>query len=113
MWRGCFPNPNMFQDEHECITSCIFSVRAMAHAYHQELNLNEANIMGLEQFKETTAVTESGLQETTVAGTDEGNATVSESQGNATSAREAMNATNADSATTIATVVEAASNKTN
>uniref|UniRef100_A0A2H1VQV7 SFRICE_011897 n=1 Tax=Spodoptera frugiperda TaxID=7108 RepID=A0A2H1VQV7_SPOFR len=35
MWRGCLPNINMFKDEYECVSTCIFSVRAAPSDYHE------------------------------------------------------------------------------
>ncbi|XP_053607039.1 uncharacterized protein LOC128673301 [Plodia interpunctella] len=34
MWRGCLPNHNMFANEYECVSTCIFTMRAMPQDYH-------------------------------------------------------------------------------
>lgn len=33
-WRGCVPNVNMFKDENECVSTCIFARRARPIDYH-------------------------------------------------------------------------------
>ncbi|KAI5639398.1 hypothetical protein NE865_08073 [Phthorimaea operculella] len=35
LWRGCLPNLNMFKDEYECVSTCIFSARAGDEDYHK------------------------------------------------------------------------------
>lgn len=35
LWRGCLPNLNMFQDEYECVATCIFTARAGDEDYHK------------------------------------------------------------------------------
>ncbi|OWR52786.1 uncharacterized protein LOC116779713 [Danaus plexippus] len=34
IWQGCLPNLNMFKDEYECVSTCIFGSRALAPDYH-------------------------------------------------------------------------------
>ncbi|CAH2217492.1 jg7767 [Pararge aegeria aegeria] len=41
IWRGCLPNLNMFHDEYECVSTCIFSVRAQPPDYHAILEKEE------------------------------------------------------------------------
>ncbi|XP_039764453.1 uncharacterized protein LOC120636941, partial [Pararge aegeria] len=50
IWRGCLPNLNMFHDEYECVSTCIFSVRAQPPDYHA--------ILEKEEIESQTEVTE-------------------------------------------------------
>ncbi|KAJ0182126.1 hypothetical protein K1T71_002848 [Dendrolimus kikuchii] len=36
MWRGCLPNMNMFDNEYDCVSTCIFTARARPEDYHQQ-----------------------------------------------------------------------------
>ncbi|CAB3250638.1 unnamed protein product [Arctia plantaginis] len=40
IWRGCLPSLNMFKDEYECVSTCVFSVRAQPSDYHNKQALN-------------------------------------------------------------------------
>ncbi|KAI8428316.1 hypothetical protein MSG28_002512 [Choristoneura fumiferana] len=35
LWKGCLPNQNMFEDEYECVRTCIFADRAGPEDYHE------------------------------------------------------------------------------
>ncbi|XP_075991747.1 uncharacterized protein LOC142987082 [Anticarsia gemmatalis] len=35
IWRGCRPSLNMFKNEYECVSTCIFSVRADPSDWHE------------------------------------------------------------------------------
>ncbi|CAG4976089.1 unnamed protein product [Parnassius apollo] len=52
LWRGCLPNLNMFQDEYECVATCIFTARARAQDYH---SVNEIGESGYDETTDTTA----------------------------------------------------------
>ncbi|XP_049878809.1 uncharacterized protein LOC126375722 [Pectinophora gossypiella] len=53
LWKGCLPNMNMFRDEYECVSTCIFSSRAMPEDYH---NFNEIDFTEAYGDLETTTV---------------------------------------------------------
>lgn len=83
VWRGCLPNMNMFDNEYECVATCIFTARAESIDYH---NLNEEdktdNILDGETTTETT--TTIYTNETIIGSTDSVNSTGTVASGNLT-----------------------------
>ncbi|XP_052747171.1 uncharacterized protein LOC128199886 [Bicyclus anynana] len=54
-WRGCLPNLNMFQDEYECVSTCIFTARAQAPDYHAIIETEDENITSISDIVTTSA----------------------------------------------------------
>ncbi|KAG6441162.1 uncharacterized protein LOC115443772 [Manduca sexta] len=69
LWKGCLPNLNMFVDEYECVTTCIFTARAMPEDYHNLLDVVEDKGVGTVPAIETTVAGE--VQNATSAGDGE------------------------------------------
>lgn len=61
LWKGCLPNQNMFEDEYECVRTCIFADRAGPEDYHEIHKVDTT----------TEEVTTGETEETTIDGTDE------------------------------------------
>ncbi|CAD0195893.1 unnamed protein product [Chrysodeixis includens] len=69
MWKGCLPNVNMFKDEYECVSTCIFAVRALPPDWHR-LEEEDKTTLGVDTTTaEPDAVTDSAA---TTEGSDGG-----------------------------------------
>lgn len=55
IWRGCLPSLNMFKDEYECVSTCIFAVRAQPIDYHNKQAL-EGDYGAIDNSQEMTTV---------------------------------------------------------
>ncbi|CAH4011842.1 unnamed protein product [Pieris brassicae] len=97
LWRGCLPNLNMFQDEYECVATCIYSSRAGPSDFHSIDAVEQIETTELEIL--TTTSNGTAEENTTIGNTlqhtDETAQTVAVEGGNETS-------TNIDAATTVA-----------
>ncbi|CAG4943381.1 unnamed protein product [Colias eurytheme] len=94
LWRGCLPNLNMFDNEYECVATCIYTSRAAAADYHL-INAEEEHTFDIEAEVTTnaanvTAVTE--MVNATVADKDQPTTVVDSSVGNGTAAAEVTTA---------------------
>ncbi|XP_072936606.1 uncharacterized protein [Epargyreus clarus] len=94
MWRGCLPNLNMFQDEYECVTTCIFTSRAMPEDYHS-INENE--------IEDKTETTEAEIESTTGDTEATTELTAADSDGNGDNGGNGGNGGSGDTAGTEAT----------
>ncbi|CAK1544310.1 unnamed protein product [Leptosia nina] len=102
LWRGCLPNLNMFQDEYECVATCIYSARAAPPDYHainagDQVETTEVDIASttgnVTELNSTTTVSSGGTGSGEFTGT-----TVAVAEGNKTT-----KATN-ETVTTVAAV---------
>ncbi|CAH0726208.1 unnamed protein product, partial [Brenthis ino] len=100
VWRGCFPNMNMFKNEYECVATCIFTARAESSDYHalKEPDISESattfenetsvdNLkLSLDEGNTTYAVNQTITGNSSIAGNatkispDEGNTTYAVNQ---------------------------------
>ncbi|XP_047041583.1 uncharacterized protein LOC124645752 [Helicoverpa zea] len=69
IWRGCLPNINMFRDEYECVSTCIFSMRAHADHFNM-INEEEEPETELPTTEVDLNVTVETGNDTIVNGTD-------------------------------------------
>ncbi|KAJ2940023.1 hypothetical protein O0L34_g14056 [Tuta absoluta] len=93
LWRGCLPNLNMFKDEYECVSTCIFSVRAGEEDFHkQNLLSGEIEYDGLDDMAEQSDVNDTEIQ-------NGGDSTTTNSE-NATGADNAVSDNNTGDTTT-------------
>ncbi|CAK1602705.1 unnamed protein product [Parnassius mnemosyne] len=91
LWRGCHPNINMFQDEYECVATCIYTARGGDEDYH--------NLNGLAGTEEIRDVGEIGYDESTPTSDD--NCTLTSTGDPVTSSNVTIGAENATVTSTI------------
>lgn len=95
LWRGCLPNFNMFQDEYECVATCIYSSRAVPSDFH---SLNAGDQVEPTEVDITSTTVNATLEITT-----SGNTTQHEAVTGSTLVVEGENDTaNNDTVTTVA-----------
>ncbi|XP_069358104.1 uncharacterized protein [Maniola hyperantus] len=85
IWRGCLPNFNMFHDEYECVSTCIFTARAQPDDYHKVTEVEEVEESITEYINVTSSINDDNVTTTEEVDTDDGNTTdVVETRGTTT-----------------------------